>query len=178
MFQKIPLPRLSFFYFSQTNYMPSRSRWRDPIDNRRNNAAGLSAVSFHRLVLPTHVDTFFLPLFLVLEIHPRKNGGNHTWEGNCRTWSSDAVVRAHTYDVHTALKARERRGGARYEGNIWARIGPVQTSLRPKANRSDHEKHERKVKGRRRWGREGDRWWCGGPGRRSPVEAPRPSVTG
>lgn len=65
-----------FLFLSQTNYILSRSCTRDPIDNRQNNAAGLNAVSFYRVVLHIHVDISRSPsFFFVLKIHPHKNGG-------------------------------------------------------------------------------------------------------
>lgn len=91
--------------------MLPRSCSRDAIDNRQNNASELNAVSFYRLVLHIRVD--ISRFVFVVKIYPRKDGGNHTWEGNCRTRSSlDAVVRArlyvctYTYHVYSALKLR------------------------------------------------------------------------
>lgn len=75
----------------------------------------------------------------------------------------------------SVLKPR-KAGEARDMSGIHSRIGPVQTSLRPKANRSIHEKHERKVKGTQ-VGTGGSQVAMRGSGR-FPVEASRPSITG
>lgn len=86
--------------------MLSRSCSRDPIDNRQNNAAGLNVISFYRLVLHIRVDVSCF--VFVVKIHPRKDGGNHTWEGNCRT----------RLYVRRIFGIKTEKGGARYEWNI------------------------------------------------------------
>lgn len=61
-----------------------------------------------------------------------------------------AIVRA--LIVYAACKSdikTEKSGEARYERGTFSRIGPVQTSLRPKANRSIHEKHDPRTKSER-----------------------------
>lgn len=111
------------------------------------NAAECCLVlSFYRISL-----LFFFFLFVKIHILVKETIIHRRVSARARLLQSFARW---LYILHANPVLKLRSQARRYERGTFSRIGPVQTSLRPKANRSIHEKHDPRTKSERDTGGE------------------------